>query len=126
MSGPEDWISAFQLQRSCMRVLTPPGLAAGTILSDVCLQEPSKSLMEKHQETLAERAAEDKRKARDQKRKREAAAGDPMQDAEKQPDWVGKSAWRPWDREKDLEIPKALTNSAPPTSLASRFKPASS
>ena len=90
------------------------------------MQEPSTSLMEKHQEAQAERAAADKRKARDQKRKREAAAGEPVQDTAKQPDWAGKSAWRPWDREKDLNIPKALSNSAPPTSLAARFKPASS
>jgi Protein of unknown function (DUF3752) len=90
-----------------------------------CLQKPTKSLVEKHQDAQAERAAEEKRKTREQKRKREAAAGDPVQDATK-PEWAGKSAWRPWDREKDLQIPKALNNSAPPTSLASRFKPASS
>lgn len=81
--------------------------------------------MEKHQQAQAERAAEDKRKARDQKRKREAATEGPVQQ-DKQAEWAGKSAWRPWDREKDLNIPKALNNSAPATSLASRFKPASS
>jgi hypothetical protein len=76
--------------------------------------------MEKHRDALAEKS-----KAKDQKRKREVAAGDPVQNS-KEPEWAGKSAWRPWDREKDLQIPKALNNSAPPTSLASRFKPATS
>lgn len=93
------------------------------------LQEPAKSLMERHQDAQAERGVEENRKARDRKRKREgAAAGDAASepDSNKKADWAGKSAWRPWDREKDLQIPKALNNTAPPTSLASRFKPASS
>lgn len=90
-----------------------------------CLQEPAKSLMEKHQDAQAERAAEEKQRARDLKRKRQAVAENPVQEEAKKPEWAGKSAWRPWDREKDLQIPQSLHSSAP-TSLASRFKPASS
>jgi hypothetical protein len=79
-------------------------------------------MLEKHQAEMVEKVKKEKREA---KRKRDALESGQQQG--NQPEWAGKSAWRPFDREKDLQIQKAdFSAPSTTTSLSARFKPASS
>eukprot|EP00892_Ulva_mutabilis_P003197 jgi/Ulvmu1/12879/UM098_0067.1 len=88
-------------------------------------QETRKSLLEKHQEGRNEEKAKRKQQRKDAKR--DAAAGIKAS-VPAEPDWAGKNAWRPFDREKDLQAPGRSSGPAiaPTQSLAARFRHASS
>lgn len=89
------------------------------------VQEPAKTLLEKHQESIKLDNANRKRQRKEARNKAESGVAEAK---EKHPDWAGNSPWRPFDREKDLQVPGRSIGPGPTTdqSLACRFRPASS
>lgn len=89
------------------------------------MQEKPRTLLEKHQEAQKEEQA--RRKSQRKEAGRISTVGVGASET-KQPDWARTSAWRPFDREKDMQAPGRSSGpgAAVERSLTTRFRPASS